>query len=149
MEQAAINALSFYSLEIAGLSERVSVFAEPISDDRQRLSKTIVTNSCELSIGRTAQHNISYDNNFVSESDGRGHAKLRYDGEIWSIQDLNSTNGTYVNGERITSRQLSFGDLIYIMGLRIIVGKSFFAVNNPDGMVKLNSNILKKYEPQK
>ena len=149
VEQAVINALSFYSLEISGVQERVSVFAEQISDDRQCLNKILVTNSCELSVGRLPQHNISYDNNFISESDGRGHAKLHFDGSAWSITDHNSTNGTYVNGERITSRQLCFGDLIYIMGLRIVVGKSFFAINNPENKVKLSSNVLKKYEPQK
>ena len=149
IEQTLIKPLSFHSLEISGVKERVSVFAEQISNERQCLNKILVTNSCELSIGRSAQHNISYDNNFISELSGRGHAKLVFDGNNWSITDNNSTNGTYVNGELVTSRQLSFGDIIYIMGLRIVVGKSFFAINNPEGKVMLSSNALKKYEPQK
>ncbi|MDR0852348.1 MAG: type VII secretion protein EssC [Clostridiales Family XIII bacterium] len=149
LEQAAISALSFYSLEIAGLSERISVFAEPVSEDRQCLNKVLVTKPCELTVGREGHHNISYDSKFISESDGRGHAKFRYDGSGWFVTDQNSTNGTYVNGERVASRQLSFGDLIYIMGLRIVVGKSFFAINNPEGKVRIVSGDLLKYEPQK
>lgn len=148
VEKAALNAMSFYSLEIAGLQERVSVFAEPISVDRQRLKKILVTGNCELTIGRTEHHHIAYDNSFVSESDGRGHAKLQFNNGVWKIYDQNSTNGTYINGERVTSRELNFGDLIYIMGLRIVVGKSFFAINNPESKVKLKSNALKPYKVQ-
>ena len=148
VEKAVLSPMSFYSLEIADLDERVFVFAEPIAPDRQRLNKILVTGDCELSIGRAASHSISYDNSFVSESDGRGHARLRYENGVWSVADQSSTNGTYVNGEAVTTRQLAFGDIVYIMGLRIVVGKSFFAINNPEGKVKLQSNVLKAYKPQ-
>ena len=148
VEKAVLSPMSFYSLEIADLDERVFVFAEPIAPDRQRLNKILVTGACELSIGRAASHSISYDNSFVSESDGRGHARLRYENGVWSVADQSSTNGTYVNGEAVTTRQLAFGDIVYIMGLRIVVGKSFFAINNPEGKVKLQSNVLKAYKPQ-
>jgi len=32
----------------------------------------------------------------------RSHAKIHFNGDIWSIEDLNSTNGTWVNGKRLT-----------------------------------------------
>ncbi|WP_051654762.1 FHA domain-containing protein [Persephonella sp. IF05-L8] len=31
----------------------------------------------------------------------RKHAKISFENEEWFIEDLNSTNGTYVNGEKI------------------------------------------------
>jgi pSer/pThr/pTyr-binding forkhead associated (FHA) protein len=42
----------------------------------------------------------------------RSHAKFTYDGENWYIQDLNSTNGTFVNGEKINNKKLLNNDII-------------------------------------
>ena len=69
-------------------------------------------------IGRSQQSNIVYSNSSVS----REHAKLHWNGNSWSIIDLNSTNGTYVNGKRINSFDLSVGDVVFIVGLYFIVG---------------------------
>ena len=148
VEKAVLSPMSFYNIEIVGETENVSIFAEVISEDRQRLSKITVLDPCDFSIGRAEHHNIAYDNNFVSESDSRGHAKLRFDGRTWFITDLNSTNGTYVNGVRAISQKLDFGDLIYIMGLKIVVGKSLFAINNPEGRVKVKSDSCMRFKAQ-
>ena len=45
---------------------------------------------------------------------GRKHAVLITDGDSHRINDLNSTNGTYVNGKKITSRLLREGDVVQI-----------------------------------
>lgn len=42
----------------------------------------------------------------------RRHARLTYDGRVWRIHDLNSTNGTLVNDVDIDSCVLRDGDLI-------------------------------------
>lgn len=43
----------------------------------------------------------------------RSHAEFTCDGNgVWTITDLGSTNGTYVNGQRITSQPLYEGDRI-------------------------------------
>lgn len=42
----------------------------------------------------------------------RQHAVLILDGEGLSIRDLGSTNGTYVNGHKITAQSLFHGDLV-------------------------------------
>lgn len=42
----------------------------------------------------------------------RRHAELIYTGTDWSIEDLNSTNGTLVNNRRITRCPLRSGDLL-------------------------------------
>lgn len=40
------------------------------------------------------------------------HASLRFKGGEFVLTDLDSTNGTYVNGERITQHTLSDGDVV-------------------------------------
>lgn len=42
----------------------------------------------------------------------RNHAELAYDGRNWIIRDLNSRNGLWVNGVRVTEHTLNVGDQI-------------------------------------
>jgi pSer/pThr/pTyr-binding forkhead associated (FHA) protein len=44
----------------------------------------------------------------------REHAKIYRQGQNFAVVDLNSSNGTYVNGEQITKRVLKTGDEITI-----------------------------------
>ena len=44
----------------------------------------------------------------------REHAKIYKQGSVFSIVDLNSSNGTFVNGRRITKQALAPGDEITI-----------------------------------
>ena len=58
-----------------------------------------------------------FKNDFVSAI----HAKLSYHNKYWLIKDNISTNGIFVNGKKEKVKELEFGDVIYIMGLKIIV----------------------------
>lgn len=49
-------------------------------------------------IGRGARADIRLDEHFVSSL----HAQIRWDGSSWLIRDLGSTNGTTVNGNRVS-----------------------------------------------
>jgi EAL domain-containing protein (putative c-di-GMP-specific phosphodiesterase class I) len=42
------------------------------------------------------------------------HAEITCEDDQFRIRDLNSTNGTYVNGERITEAALNHGDIVYL-----------------------------------
>lgn len=72
---------------------------EPIAHE---LSAELIT------IGRAPENAIHIDDPSVS---GR-HAQLHLVGETFHLQDLDSTNGTRVNGEAITSVALRVGDRI-------------------------------------
>jgi hypothetical protein len=63
----------------------------------------------EIIIGREASNGVAINDAEVS----RKHAKLTLHGSAYVIQDLGSTNGTFVNGQRITStRVLNPGDSV-------------------------------------
>ena len=64
------------------------------------------------------------------------------------MEDLDSTNGTYVNGICATKMKLSVGDIIYIMGLQIIIGSRFIAMNNPDGALQIKTQALIPFQNQ-
>lgn len=44
----------------------------------------------------------------------RVHAELSHNGRVWSIRDLNSTNGTLVNGNEVSDAVLHDGDILTI-----------------------------------
>ncbi|MCY1713976.1 type VII secretion protein EssC [Caproiciproducens galactitolivorans] len=140
-----LNPLSFLNLKIKNSNEKVILFSEPISESRQTFRKIVVQSPCELTIGRTGDNCIHFENKFVSGK----HAKLIYDGNVWSIIDMGSTNGTFVNGYRVESQPLYAGDYIYIMGLKIVVANQFFAINNPDHAATVKSDSLIEFKRQK
>ena len=64
-----------------------------------------------LILGRSHSCDITVDDINAS----RSHAELRYELQgAWVLTDLGSTNGTKVNGERISSATLSSGDRVTI-----------------------------------
>ena len=65
--------------------------------------------SAQVTIGR--ERSVS-DIALRDPNVSRRHAQLTFTGSNWSIEDLNSTNGTLVNNRRITRCPLRNGDLL-------------------------------------
>jgi len=65
-----------------------------------------------LSIGRIPDVDLSLPDELTS----RRHARIAWEGETPVVEDLGSTNGTFVNGERVKRRALAEGDRILIGG---------------------------------
>jgi chromosome segregation ATPase len=64
----------------------------------------------KTTIGRTPDNDLQVDASFIS----RHHAVLLLTGNQTVIEDLNSTNGIYVNGTRVTRETLSDGDVVMV-----------------------------------
>jgi general secretion pathway protein A len=63
-----------------------------------------------LILGRTGDNDLQIDSKFVS----RHHAQIVTYGDESVVEDLNSTNGIYVRGKRVTKHQLRHGDVVVI-----------------------------------
>lgn len=64
-----------------------------------------------LSLGRSRDNDVPLQDAGVSSH----HALIRLDQGRWILQDLNSTNGTWLNGQRVASPTLlSEGDLLQL-----------------------------------
>ena len=75
-----------------------------------------------LRLGRDASSTIQLHDTEVS----RQHAELRRSGKHFTISDLGSSNGTFVNGERIRRQPLSSGDQVQI-------GQTMMLYTGPSG----------------
>ena len=72
--------------------------------------KTIETDKGEITIGRNPGNDIHIDNLGVSKQ----HAKISKQDSAYVIEDLNSTNGTFINNKRIAKAILNDSDEVHI-----------------------------------
>lgn len=145
IKELALEPLSFYGLTLNRTNERAWLYSEPITDDRKQFVKLQLPVEGKLLIGRTALCDICFSNLYTSSK----HAELIIGPNELMIQDLNSSNGTFVNGIRVKQKTLSPGDIIYILGLKIIVGRGFISINNPDGQLTYNRSLLSPFSKPK
>ncbi|MFF4446166.1 FHA domain-containing protein [Streptomyces sp. NPDC001502] len=84
----------------------------------ERLPKLLLPHpsATALRIGRDPGNGLRLSHETVS----RAHAELRLQGGVWVLRDLGSTNGTTVNGHRVTGSavvrdgdQVSFGNMTF------------------------------------
>lgn len=69
-----------------------------------------------LIVGRSRECDVVVGEETVS----RVHAELRHgDDDAWIVRDLDSTNGTWLNGSRVREARVSRGDVLSLGGLRM------------------------------
>lgn len=102
-----LEAVEPYKKFVLSAEDRISCIV--LRDDVRQT--TVDLSACdEVLIGRKPGSNVMLRYSLVSGK----HAKIKRIGTEFQIDDLGSTNGTYVNGERVSSVALSDGDIIYI-----------------------------------
>lgn len=81
--------------------------------------KVFSLNQTVINIGRRMDNHLVLDDPRIS----RYHAQIRALNGRFVLFDLNSTGGTYVNGQRITQTVLYAGDVISLAGLPVVFGQ--------------------------
>jgi transcriptional regulator with GAF, ATPase, and Fis domain len=87
----------------------------------------------EVSIGREPSNEIS----FLDSSVSRRHCLIRKEGEVFQIRDLESRNGTFVNGVPLKERTLEHTDQIQI-GSSVLVFLTSEAARDSSSSVQLD-----------
>ena len=112
---------------ISGMIPRLEAMSYPLIGQTFYLDKPV------LSIGRLASNDICLEEPFVS----RQHCVIRNEDGQYVIEDLNSANGTYVDGERIHSRLLEDGSLIQIWNSQFAV-----RLQNPKEAIVVSQDLI-------
>ena len=94
----------------AGVAAKVSDIAEPMNSSPRLVEAALVLQNGEritldtdsLKIGRQASCRVVFNDSNVS----REHAQMRRSADGWKLLDLGSTNGTKINGVKITEEQV-------------------------------------------
>jgi len=72
--------------------------------------KTFYLNKNTVTVGKLSGNDLQLADNSVS----RNHCKIVKAGKTYKVSDQGSTNGTYVNGKRVSERKLDTGDTVTI-----------------------------------
>lgn len=137
-----ISLLSLYKIRSADGKKRFTLFTEPLTHDRkQYIGYNVLGENTEITIGKNEANGICYSNRFTSDT----HASITFSANgVW-IKDKDSTNHTFVNGKSVWQQQLFIGDVVYIMGLQIVITKNGLFMNNPNGNVKVQTKALQLF----
>ena len=82
-----------------------------------RAGMTWMVKEGTTTVGRHPDSDIFLDDITVS----RHHCRFRNEGQVFTVEDSGSTNGTYVNGERVDQEALRPGDEVIIGKFHLIV----------------------------
>jgi hypothetical protein len=97
------------SIELGRLVVLASPSGEPASGASFALDAV-------TSLGRDVNNAIVLDDEFVSST----HAALTYRGRAWYVEDLGSTNGTFLNGSQVDGLSpVGFGDELQVGQVRM------------------------------
>ena len=107
---AATLVLGAACLLVARRRAVVPLLATPVrvSVAAPEASREVELRAAFVRIGRAEDNDI-----VIADAQASAyHAVLRHDGANWTVEDLGSTNGTFVNGRRVTQSSLSPGDRV-------------------------------------
>ena len=85
-------------------------------------------------IGRDPDADIRIDEALVS----RRHASITGDQGRISVADLNSTNGTFVNGQAVSRKELSPGDILRVGATEFVLRDGLLDVDAVKGAIRLD-----------
>jgi pSer/pThr/pTyr-binding forkhead associated (FHA) protein/uncharacterized RDD family membrane protein YckC len=78
--------------------------------------KEIDLPKADLSIGRDPTNDVVIADALVS----RRHARIVFDGREYFFQDCESSNGSLLNGDRVSERRLADGDVLWLGASRLL-----------------------------
>mgnify|MGYP004569067491 FL=1 len=110
------------------------LLCEPIYEKNYIHIKT--SNFQEITIGKSLACDIVYNNSLINEK----QAKIFYSNGKLMLENYDTNYGIFLNDMPVSNRlKLLFnGDVIFIMGLRIVVVGNNFFINNPFNRVTYN-----------
>ncbi len=120
------------------------LYTSPVRDDS--MVRLLVNGDRDLIVGSDPKSTICCQNELINKT----HLKLTYQKKTWLLEDLKSQYGTFINNKKAVGiTRLSHGDVIFVMGLKMIVLGNTIIINNPKGSMHYQENFLQRVEEVK
>lgn len=128
-----------YSFQWKSLEPFLKIaLGERISPTKERLKTRIAKEKDVITIGRTRENDLVINNIKVS----RQHARLEKLGNDWFIKDLDSSNGTFVNGKKINRERIIQGMVVTIGGVPLNLERLFSEKKEISENIQISTNNL-------
>lgn len=138
VKEIALKDYHMNYMSITGIDELFILYCAPVCEKFVQLD---TKNFSEIFIGNSPECSINYKNPLIRNK----HARIFYSNGKLMLEKIDQNYGMFINNKPIlnNTKLLFNGDVIFILGLKIIIiGKNIF-INNPSGMVKLDDRIFK------
>lgn len=134
------NALYYLRTE---QKENMILMVEPETNSRSRYRLYRIPAGGVIDVGQAEYNQIQFLHRYA---DPNRHLRICYREDIpeavlTSGEGLGtgSANPVYLNGQIVCDRrQAAIGDVIFLFGLKIVLGRGFVAVNDPDGLTRVH-----------
>lgn len=130
------NALYYLRTE---QKEIMILMVEPESSSRGRFRLFKVPAGGVVDVGQAGYNQIRYPHQYV---DPNRHLRIFYqdDGQPRCVENCtDGSNPIYLNNRCINGNHpAAIGDVVFLFGLKIVLGKGFIAVNSPDDLVTVH-----------
>ncbi|HUG47750.1 MAG TPA: FHA domain-containing protein [Candidatus Limnocylindria bacterium] len=101
---------------VVGAGQALARLVVVASPEGRPMAGTALPLDAVNTIGRDVNNSIVVDDTFVSAE----HAALTFRGRAWYVEDHGSTNGTWLNGQRVESfLPLGYGDELQVGQVRL------------------------------
>lgn len=140
-----IGLFNRHLIPIESAGKKYVLYTEIVDNQSSIFRNYFIYKSSQISIGRATDNDIIYPNALAS----RYHATIDWNDNSWWIHDCNSANGVYVNDMKVNEAPLKTGDVIFILGLRIIMGAGFISINDGNNRATVTSKKLKYLDSTK
>ncbi len=127
-----IELFSFYELVAYG-TERIFMYVMPYYDS-SFVAKYMADNT-SITIGKSSNSDVCY--NYLNL--GEEQAVITYQNNHYSIKNVNLAIPLFINNQRKDSAILNNFDVIFLMGLNIVVLGNKLFINNPGNKVAFGS----------
>lgn len=142
MKEVVLEENHMYPIIMSGTNEINILCCMPDYEDY--FTHLDIINTREITIGSSNNNSIVYKNPLIEKL----HARIYKNGDKWTLENYDSKYGVFVNHYPVYKnvKNIFNGDIIFIMGLEIVIIKDTIYINNPDNRVSLDRKYFKSSE---
>lgn len=136
LKEVVLNEYQFLILQIKDEAGYYILYTSPVNDLSYKYLE--MERDSNFTIGSSNDNAFSCNNQLISPK----QVEITYQNRTWLIKDLNSEYKTFINNKALNGMvRLNHGDVIFIMGVKIIVLGNMLIYNNPLESVTYNNNL--------